>query len=331
MITDGDPTEMLKRVSREILPLYGMEAASVDPIADSNELVLRVVGKDDQQYVLRLQDPEDMPDSAVRTQLDWLNSILDETHIVVPRPVALKSGQPFGAITVANRPRPFRFVLLVWLEGQRKSTPSEWVEHDNLVLIGKVVARLHEHSKQHDVPQDCGVPVLNAAAFLGESCALRRNEAKRYLGGVDLERFYRHMDVVRAALVECVEREEERGLIHADLGPHNWVFFEGVPSIIDFDAFAVGYFVHDLLGVLWSHSHWDGNEEYVKSLFAGYETVRCIADNVKANVFSLQAAHCLMWINWVLSMKNGRMRDELVRHIPHQVQIVEKLCGKGNA
>ena len=323
----SDPrTELAKQLSERTLPQYGIEAREIKLLADAAELVFEVMDREGGKYVLRLQDPDHLSDRAIRTQLAWLNSILDETDVLVPRPVPLSSNAPFGTMETGAPTKQYRFMLFDWVDGDRRKTPQKWVERDNLELVGRVVAQMHEHSQRYGVPKDSEVSSLDVASILGEDSVLRSHEVIAYLGDADLTTLYGQMDLIRAAVDEC-QTDDELGLIHADLGPHNWLFSEGQPSIIDFDAFVVGDFVHDLLGCLWSHSHWEENPTFVESLFAGYETIRSIGDNVKAHVYLLQAAHCLVWINWVLSLKSGQIQKELAPHIPHQVRVIDRLCG----
>jgi Ser/Thr protein kinase RdoA (MazF antagonist) len=317
---------MIKLIRETILPQYGIECKDAGLLSDQGEKVFHISDSAGQQFLLRLQDPLELSDHAIKAQLNWLHSILEETDLVVPRPIALESGKLFGEMEDSSTAESLRFVLYSWVEGERKSSPDQWVKHENLFLIGSTVAKMHIHSKAHEVPQSNEIPTLNSATFMGDKSFLFSDTIEPYLDHMDLQRFHRYIDEVSSALVEFVEIEAERGLIHADLGPQNWLFHNQKPALIDFDAFAVGYFIHDLLGVLWSHSHWDSNEIHLNSLFAGYESVRKIPDGVKKNVFLLQAAHCAMWINWVLSLKKNQ--EELRPHIPDQVRLLEKLCEK---
>lgn len=59
------------------------------------------------RYVLRLQDPDYLSDDAIQTQFTWLNRILDETDVLVPRPIPLKSGAPFGMLDLPNSAVPW--------------------------------------------------------------------------------------------------------------------------------------------------------------------------------------------------------------------------------
>jgi len=317
-------TWMFDVVTEQVLTQYGIKAKTVNLLSELNEYVFQVVRDDGQTFVLRLQQPDKLSDDAVHAQLNWLKAIHVETDIIVPLPVALTSGKSFGNVELSQLETTCRYVLFNWVEGERKPTPDDWVHPENLNLIGRVVAQLHNHAQNYGMPQEGSVSLLNSQGFLGEGSALKSNEIEPHLGSLELKTFHRYIDTVASVLQEHVEKEDECGLIHADLGPHNWLFDQGVPRIIDFDAFAIGYFVHDLLGVLWSHCHWKANQTYVASLFEGYETVRNISDGVKANVFALQAAHCFMWINWVLSLK-PEAQNELIPHIPFQVSIVEQL------
>ena len=82
----------------------------------------------------------------------------------------------------------------------------------------------------------------------------------------------------RRAMNDLGESPQTFGLIHGDLGPANWVFLRGEARPIDFDEFGVGYFLFDLVQVLWTHSMWPDYDAHMSRLLESYESVRALDD-----------------------------------------------------
>ena len=309
---------MDEAIVREILSNYGILQSTAELLSDRDGQVVRVVDEN-QSFLLRIEDSTQHSNPKVEIQLEWMSSIGTQSIVRVPELIPLLNGNDYGFVEAIDRNKQSRFRLFKWLDGERKSA-DEWVEKENLFAIGQTVAQLHEHAIEFGIPEDSDSEVLKPTAFLRAIAKLCTDNIVPYLGELDKDRFFINVDQIMRALEECIG--DEWGLIHADLGPQNWIFEHGKLGLIDFESYTIGYFIHDLLGVLWSHSHWEQNQQYLNWLFQGYESVRPISDCVKSNVFNLQAVHCVLWIGWVL----GLDEDELKPYIPDQIQLMERLC-----
>ena len=117
------------------------------------------------------------------------------------------------------------------------------------------------------------------------------------------------------------------GLIHADLAPANWVFHNGQPRPIDFDEFGRGFYLYDLLGVLWSHVSWDEYPAFKFHLLSGYERIRPLAAEIKASADLFQAATLFAWLNHGCRLAADSARAEFLRWVPSTTRTIARLCG----
>src|SRR4051812_18113965 len=98
-----------------------------------------------------------------------------------------------------------------------------------------------------------------------------------------------------------------------DLEPGNWVFDRGEPRPIDFDEFGLGYFLFDLMGVLWSHAGWDDYPVYRSTLLDGYEAIRPLPEGCRADADVFVAANILAWLNHGLGQGTADVRAGLLK------------------
>jgi Ser/Thr protein kinase RdoA (MazF antagonist) len=122
------------------------------------------------------------------------------------------------------------------------------------------------------------------------------------------------------------ELEGVYGLIHADLAPANWVFHNGQPRPIDFDEFGRGFYLYDLLGVLWSHVSRDAYPAFKAHLLSGYERIRPLATEIKASADLFQAATLFAWLNHGCRLTDDAARAEFLKWIPSTTRTIARLC-----
>lgn len=131
---------------------------------------------------------------------------------------------------------------------------------------------------------------------------------------------------MRDFLSRTEEHPREFGLIHADLGPHNWVFRGSEVGLIDFDQFGLGFCLYDLVGVLVSFAHWDSYEEHQDRLLTGYETVRPLPDCTKEQLGMFMAANFCAWMNHRLGVEDEQERREFARWLPFTAKMLARYC-----
>ena len=131
---------------------------------------------------------------------------------------------------------------------------------------------------------------------------------------------------VAIAMKFVKQLEGQYGLIHADLAPANWVFHEGEPRPIDFDEFGRGFFLFDLLGVLWSHVSWEEYPSFRAHLLRGYKRVRSIPPEVEQLADLFQAATLFAWLNHGCRLTDEVARAEFLRWVPSTTRTIGRLC-----
>ena len=328
----NEPTTLtpdLREAVHEALSHYLLSCADLKLLASGQGLVFRVRDDDGRCFVLRLHTPELTSETGLRTQLEWLEALMAETDLVVPRPVPLATGARSGTVDMAES--SLRFHLLEWVEGERVPGAKDFVEPERLRAIGEVVARLHLHAAGREALLDGGLRVLDAEALVGSDSCVAHDRLAELASADEIRSLRRSADLVAAFLEEIPWRHDTFGIIHGDLEPQNWVFRGAEPRPIDFGECAVGLFAFDLLGVLWTHCRWEGYAGYRSALLRGYESHTTIPDEIRSGLDLLQAATLFHWLNFVVLVEDRHVRQELGGHIPSTVASIRSLVERGSA
>jgi aminoglycoside phosphotransferase (APT) family kinase protein len=207
------------------------------------------------QFVLRLLPPGGPSAVQIDLQARWLRELAHEPCLCVPALVATISGEVFASVPIEGERSPWRAVLVKWVEGSPLRPAKRFATPDVLREVGAVVARMHRVSERF-ASDTSPARMIDADALVG-SCSSLGADAARLVREEDLDSLRESAARIDAVLSSLPTNSEHVGLIHADLEPANWVFQRGKACPIDFDAFGRGFYLFDLLTVLWTHASWD--------------------------------------------------------------------------
>ncbi len=292
-------------------------------LASTQSYVFRVEDRG-RQFVLRLQPPGDPSAVQIDLQARWLRELAREPCLCVPALVATINGEVFASVPIEGEQSPWRAVLLRWVEGSPLRPAKRFVTPDVLREVGTVVARMHRVSERF-APNTSPARMIDADALIG-SCSCLGGDAARLLREEDLDSLRESAARIDAVLSSLPTNSEHVGLIHADLEPSNWVFQRGKPSPIDFDAFGRGFYLFDLLTVLWTHASWDDYLVYRQHLFDGYAQVRRLPNWTAQHADVFQAATFYAWLNHGCTLVDDEARDEFLTWVPFTAELVRRLC-----
>src|SRR3954467_3754631 len=121
-----DRQRQLVAAARRVLGQFGLPAdVRLTLLAAAHNHVLRVDHGGD-RWVLRFQSRQRLPDDARALQLEWMQSIRNETAVHLPHPVRPLTGDWFvPQVDVAPDDDARRAcVLLTWVDGERLAPPE---------------------------------------------------------------------------------------------------------------------------------------------------------------------------------------------------------------
>ena len=319
-----DLERRIRSAARAALPAFGVSADSrLTLLASTHNYVYRVAdGR--HRFTLRVQHSERLTDDLVALQRRWLRALARNQSLCIPSPISTTRREPWASIAISGEPSPWRGVLLEWVEGSRLGG-RRFVAPRVLKDVGATVARMHRASEQFAIPRASACREIDADALVGSRSCLKRTAA-RLLRKRDLDSLRESAVRVDEVLSSVPKSRKHYGVIHADLEPANWVFHDSQPRPIDFDELGRGYYLFDLLNVLWTHAGWDDYPSYREHLFEGYEQVRPLPASTRRHADVFQAATFYTWLNHGCRLTDAAARREFVKWIPMTSKLVQRLC-----
>jgi Ser/Thr protein kinase RdoA (MazF antagonist) len=312
----------VRRAARAALIGAGYDGVRLTLLRHRRYFVFRVDAARRRRFVLRVRDGDAISRAAATAQLRWLASIAEQTRLVAPAP----AGDAKSLEVDVDGERRWA-ALLTWVIGRPMSPPRWFVKPEVLTKVGRAVGELHTLSTKYALGRDrAHVPRWGAVRFFDHPNSAVSPRGRAVLGRREHETLHRAADRVRAAMTGLGEGRAHFGLIHGDLEPANWVFHRGQPRLIDFDEFGLGYYLFDLLQVLWTHAMWPDYPSMRQSLLAGYEHVRPLTGRERRHVNVFQAIPLITWCNRGVSPRDAADAEEFPKWVTPTLKRIRELC-----
>ena len=133
----------LRQLALEALASYDLGDFTLRPIQhrENATFLVRAGGC---RYVLRVSRPGCKTQSAIRSELEWMDAIARDTDLVVRAPVVNREGQLLTVASTPGVPEPRVCALFRWVKGRFVSQHDLTGRH--LVMVGRLMGRLHDHA-----------------------------------------------------------------------------------------------------------------------------------------------------------------------------------------
>ena len=210
--------------------------------------------------------------TAVASELAWLEALAHETTVLVQIPQRSLDGKMIVVGEQARVPEPYPVTVLSWLEGQ--ILPQDRRSPHHFYRLGQLVAKLHHHA-QHWTPafeldRPCydSTSVLRTDNVFGEEAVTYKQLPEDVQG--HLQRLNEQLQEVEQRLGKS---PDQFGLIHSDLSFGNVLFITDAVLPIDFDDCGFGYYLYDLAVILAGPWERPGFRQQRGALFEGYREI----------------------------------------------------------
>ncbi len=140
---------MLTAVARQAIQLWDIPQPHVSLLTRHWNATYIVRAGDGERYVLRICRPGVRSEIEVRSELFWLQSLNDETEMLLRKPLAAIDGRPFVTLRTGDSSTERYCALFTWLPGRTthgKATPK------NIEQLGGAMAAMHNHADRFVAP-----------------------------------------------------------------------------------------------------------------------------------------------------------------------------------
>ena len=287
------------QIAREALQQFGIRGQLRVVAKDGLDRSYRVSTPTGEAFALRVSDGTHIRAvSAFRVEADWIYSLYDNPWVDIPRlnrtptgSMLAKVKDPKGVVRAST--------LLSWIPGRKTYRPSPATARS----LSQAIAALHQSSMSRPTPSPDDIKTWDGSFM----CSW-------FLKG-RLHRFSNDVveicERVHEATLDAYASldGEDLGLINADVGLHNTVWYRGRPGIVDFNDAGIGPYAFCLGRLLERLRGMESGDRHAEALLAGYEDVMPLPRAyVKwPNVF--EAAPAVFRFDFSLGRIEGRGTD----------------------
>ncbi|MBD1895570.1 phosphotransferase [Coleofasciculus sp. FACHB-129] len=250
----------------EALRNYGLENAQLTRLGGASNTNFKV-DADDKSYVLRLHTSACHDRVAISSELAWLSSLQSDTTLVFPKPIVNLNGELVTGVPADSEPETL-CTLMSWVEGKIPPTVDTLTD-EQLAKVGSLMAQLHIHSQQFELPEGFKRQTFNEAHFSGRLEVLYTALSNTELDKSDLNSLKVNASHIITYFAHLERKQDSFGVIHADFHSGNYLLCDEKVCIIDFDRCGFGFYLYDLALALM-----ELDEQQRKVFLQGYETVK---------------------------------------------------------
>jgi Ser/Thr protein kinase RdoA (MazF antagonist) len=284
----------LRRLAESALAQYEIDVNSFTTLLHLENTTFRIDAGE--EYVLRINRPRHRTKAQIKSETTWLEAIRQDTDLVVPEPIANRSGEMVTVVGTRGVPEERSCVLFKWVEGQFYRNRLSPIA---LERMGRFTAKLHEHAQHFEPPSDFNRPNVEFGSDDDPGEIMRiinrgLEEGAALIAPHDLATFTLARHHLQDALDEFGSGADVFGLIHADLHHGNCLFHDEEVRAIDFDDCGWGHYLYDLAVTQWYLQARPDFDALCAAHLEGYRAIRPLDDDAAALLPIFRAARTLL-------------------------------------
>lgn len=289
----------LKARARQALAFWGLPAQEPELLKFRENAVFRVRLADGGEAALRLHRPGYHSETALRSELHWMDD-LRHNGLEVPMPIPAAD----GVLLVGLQGDEKQFADLIgWVAGRQLGETGKPLEHSSDEIarifrsVGVSMAEMHTMADRW-VP-DAGFTrsAWDVDGLLGDNPLWGRFWDCPDMGEEDRV-FFSDLKVELRGRLESIAADLDYGLIHADLVRENVLIDGNRVAFIDFDDCGYGFRLFDIATALLRNR---GEPDYPlirASLLDGYRSKRALSDTELTHLPLFLLLRSLTYIGW---------------------------------
>jgi Ser/Thr protein kinase RdoA (MazF antagonist) len=325
-VTPNREARKLRSVARAALVKHGLTVVKLSFLAGCKQPAFRVrvssrgiqespgAHYDENTMLLRIFPGGTRAPAVIRSELQWLGSILMDTRLVVPKPVLTREGDSVVAISAPGDARAYHCALTSWVKGRlylRKGGPGPRA----LRLVGMAMAQIHIHGQQFRRGAAFRCPRWDWQHLFGERSPYFPGAEKEVLRLREQRLYSRVIGQCRAAMDRLGTGRDVFGLVHGDLIQLNYLFYKGDVRIIDFGDFGCAHYIYDMAVTLFALLDLDPDGAQRRAFIEGYRELRCFPEEHKNMLDVFLAARGVLLSRSVIGAAGGQLSKSGARYI----------------
>lgn len=316
-------------IARLALPVYGLDPDSSLRLLANRENATFHVSAHDGERVVRVHRSGYRSDGALADELRFIEVLRGE-GVRVPEFVPLPDGRQFCVVGRGHPSGPHQVDLQLLIEnrgmfgeiehgmdGSARIDPADFHE------LGTLIALAHEATIRSGFTISEAREGWGLEGLIGSRPTWGDPFRNPRPDGDDLETALSARSRARALLAEYGEPPDRFGPIHSDLTPENVLRTDSGLALIDFNDFANGWHLFDVVTALYFYLPHPRYDEYRAELLRGYGSVRELRDEDLAVLTVLMFCRGLSYLGWAADRRGEPIADH---HATWQPAVVTRLA-----
>jgi Ser/Thr protein kinase RdoA (MazF antagonist) len=287
---------------------YGFDASAKVSLLNLSENATFKIESGGAKSILRIHRPAYHTPQAIESELNWIEALQDSNLVTTPGIIRAENGsRVVTAIDSSGEKR--NAVMFAFMNGVEPT--EDRLVHD-FVQLGEITARLHQHAKQWQKPQDFSRFTWNLETALGPNghWGYWRTDGLA-MGPSEVAILDRLVETLTRRLNAFGNGPDRFGLVHADMRLANLLVDDSNVAVIDFDDCGLSWFMYDLGSSVSFIEDSPLIPAMVDSWVQGYRKVAALSEE---EVFELQTFimfRRLLLVSWVGTHQDTETGQEM--------------------
>jgi Ser/Thr protein kinase RdoA (MazF antagonist) len=303
-LTQRGQLRRLHCLAVKVLEDYEFDVKWIKFMTIETNTMFKVQSEEGENFVLRIYSDEETTLKENKTEIFWLNALINDTDLKVSEPVPRRDGEYISITTVPGVPGEKRCVLFKWIPGR---ILENYLNPKNYYKLGETMARMHDHAESlKPIRPSIQPKKWDKAFYYPNEPVIYNTAAYSHLfppERIDL------IDKVIARADEEFEQlyanEVQQILIHGDLHYWNIHVYRGELYIMDFEDVMLGYSVQDIAITLYYGRQRENYESLRGAFQQGYTGIRPWPVERNGQIETLMAARSVNFINYVARIESS--------------------------
>lgn len=302
------------------LDRFGLEHKRIELVRHNENATFYVdLASDDTPIGLRLHtrapgtgfDPDAYTPRALRSTLEWMEALAQNTEITVQRPMRSKDGELTVEVEDHNG-EPVLCSVLEWIDGTALDQDHPQAEA-HIQAFGAVVAKLHQHSVSWSPPEGFCRPSYGGEFMSGVISRIEQGLKADLFDEVDFDQIKLAVDRITSQIDSAKNIPSDWGLVHADLGGGNILVHGDEIRPIDYTLCSYAPYLFEVGAATVSLQR-----RWRQSFLAGYQTSRPLGSQELAQMEAGAIQGFLAAVSYHVS--NPSAYEWITRRVPQVAQ-----------
>ncbi len=319
-LTVGGQFRRLRAAGLDACRQFGIEVAEIKPLNHGENTTFRITEPSGERHLVRIHRPGYQTLETIDSELAFLEALENHTDLNIPKPRHTPSGEHIVSVSARGVEGERYAVAFNWIDGK---FVDDRVTNRHLSMTGELTAKLHAFADNWNIPKGFTRRNWHDEFHL--------NNAGDKLGEFVNPKPFHDAYAIMQKQIEAHVKQDNYGIIHADLHYGNVFFPPGGIAAIDFDDLGFANYAYDYAVTLTSFRRHKNFHRLCEAYAEGYEKTRPLPKDWRDRTEVFMAARMIFMVDWFFTRDdNPRLRGYRDKALPVWEKSLERYLATGS-